>query len=233
MITVIDADRRDRRDQRDRRSRTRDLRWIVAGWCFVVAAWATAAISGHDFSFVVADRSNAPNFAAERVVGGAGFLQAFYDVLSRDASLTGDDAVGQIPSWTGSREQRERMLADGDRKLIEGEAMVETEWLEKAGRWRLGAEAIAVAARNVPRKLERAADACVAAGDLLLMNGREGEATYRYARAITIYDLILSGQSDARGEFSDRIRRKRSVTELELQRRSGGPESANAPTRKQ
>jgi hypothetical protein len=191
-----------------------------------LAAWSFALISDVGFEGYENAVAQTDQIATRGRGMGADPLADFYAKLAADPAMTGDEAVQAIASWTGSPEQRERMLSDGERKLVEAEAMTELEWRRKAELFRLGAEATATAAADVPRRLLYAADACVASGDLLQSNGIEREAGIRYTRAVTVYERIISIIGPGSSGFHDQVMRHRSAAMTALQRQQVTPTSA-------
>jgi len=205
--------------------RRRESRWIWGGWCCALAAWSFASVSNEGFEVYERRGAQTDQIETQGRRMDVDPLADFYAKLAADPTLTGDEAVQTLASWTGSPEQRERMLSDGERKLVEAEAMTELDWREKAKRFRLGAEATVTAAPDVPGRLLIAADAFVASGDLLQLNGVERDAGIRYTRAVSVYDRIISIIGPGANGFHDKVKRHRSAAMTALQRLQVTPPS--------
>jgi hypothetical protein len=91
------------------------------------------------------------------------------------------------------------------------------DWRRRAaGLWECG-ETYLVGGFDSPRYLERAGDALVASGDLLVQNGQEADGVHRYRRALVAYSRIVAlGGTD--GQFAQRLRRKRQQVEDDVVR---------------
>ena len=200
----------------ERPFRRRESRAIMVGWSTAASAWlAFCLLPGSDADRAIAATSKSESSMDSRVMPLASVVQEFHRALDQDPSSTGDRVLQGLDGWMGTKEQLELLAADGSRRITIADDLPEAEWVQRARDYRHGAEALAVASRQVPRQLERAADACVAAGDLLRSNGREPEAVLRFVRAVEIYDGILSQLGSGAGEFASRIQRKRSRTSTE------------------
>ncbi len=118
---------------------------------------------------------------------------------------------------------QEDLIRKGTRLIQEAGALPQKDWKKKSALYREGGEALLQGGREIPRHLERSADAFVTAGDLLRSNGSERQAVLDYSEAIFVYDLASTLISDEDSQLSKRIKRKQALTKAEL----GGMEPKN------
>lgn len=118
---------------------------------------------------------------------------------------------------------QEDLISKGTRLIQEAGALPQKEWKKKSALYREAGKALSQGGREIPRHLERSADAFVTAGDLLRSNGSERQALQDYSEAIFVYDLASTLISDEDSQLSKRIKRKQALTKAEL----GGMEPKN------
>ena len=170
-----------------------ERRWLFVGWLFIVIGWSIYGFRGLGSVMV--------NQVKDQVV--------FDNEPPKELDPTN---IGQ-----------EDLISKGTRLIQEAGALPQKEWKKKSALYREAGKALSQGGREIPRHLERSADAFVTAGDLLRSNGSERQAVEDYSEAIAVYDLASTLISDVDSQLSKRIKRKQSLTKAEL----GGMEPKN------
>lgn len=170
-----------------------ERRWLFVGWLFIVIGWSIYGFRGLGSVMV--------NQVKDQVV--------FDNEPPKELDPTN---IGQ-----------EDLISKGTRLIQEAGALPQKEWKKKSLLYREAGKALSQGGREIPRHLERSADAFVFAGDLLRSNGSERQAVEDYSEAIAVYDLASTLISDVDSQLSKRIKRKRDVAKALL----GGMEPKN------
>ena len=181
-----------------------ERRWLFVGWLFIVIGWSIYGFRGLGSVMV--------NQVKDKVVDNEPPKKPPKEPPKEPPTKPDPTNIGQ-----------EDLISKGTRLIQEAGALPQKEWKKKSALYREAGKALSQGGREIPRHLERSADAFVFAGDLLRSNGSERQAVEDYSEAIAVYDLASTLISDVDSQLSKRIKRKRDVAKALL----GGMEPKN------
>jgi hypothetical protein len=209
------------------------LPWVMAGWIVCAPTFVWQAFLRSNPAATTGDRVRGSPVAeppSESIIAPRGSLAKLATEVAKrlelDVELRGEAAAGMVFGSLEVVRTSQVQLAlfeEGQRWVSAGSTLGSGSEDEKLRYFRVGAELVSCSAGGNPVRLERAADAFVAAGDLSRLLGMDIGCQRWWSRGIEVYSEILALQRPVPAAIRARVERKhkRSLGDLEQLEVSG------------